>query len=118
MAAHDLVEIGADLLKKQPELDPLVAPDIRTGRASRAEFLHRGRDHPLLVFRLERHDIERNAGLLANGAGMFEVFLPGATPQVGQFVFEPDLQVKGVDVPKARLLHQAQGHGTVHAARQ
>src|SRR5207249_3901530 len=117
MAAHDFVETSVDLLEEQSELYPLVAPDIGTWSASGAKFLHRGRDDAFLVLGLERNDVERDAGLLTNRAGVLEVLLPRTIPQVGQFVFEPDLQIKSGNVPVPGLFHQPQGHGTVHAAR-
>ena len=53
MAADDFVETRLDLLEEQSEFDALVAPDVGTGRASGAKFLHRGRDDAFLVFVLE-----------------------------------------------------------------
>src|SRR5438876_9803299 len=117
MTADDLVEAGADLVAEQPELDPLVAPDVRTGRAAGAQLVHGSGHHAVLVLGLERKDLERHARLLTDGPGMSEVLLPGTAPQIGQLVFEPDLQIKGVQVPAPGLLGKAQGHGTVHATR-
>jgi hypothetical protein len=60
--------------------------------------------------------VERNAGLLADGPRITQVLLPGTTPQVGQFILEPDLEIKGTDVPVPGLFYQSQGNGTVNAA--
>src|SRR5690349_16394357 len=118
MAADDPVETGIDLLEEQTELDPLIAPDVRAGRASGAQFRKSLGDDALLILRLKRNNLERDASLLADSAGVFEVFLPGTASQVCQFVFEPDLEVKGAHVPMPLPLHQPQSHGTVHPARQ
>ena len=53
VAADEFVEAWVDLVEEQTELDPLVAPDVGTGRAPYPEFLHRGSDHTLVVLTLE-----------------------------------------------------------------
>ena len=57
----------------------------------------------------------RNLLLLTDSAGKFEILFPRATSQISQFVFQPDFQVKGRDVPVPCLLYQPQSHGTVNA---
>src|SRR5437762_10265955 len=104
MAAHDFVETGVDLLEEQPELDALVAPDVRAGRVPGAEFVQRGRGDAFLILCLERNNFERNAGFLTDRAGVMKVLLPGTISQVRQFVFEPDFQIKSRDVPVPGLL--------------
>ena len=118
MAAGNPVEAAADLLEEQPELDPLVAPDVRTGRAPGAEFLHGGRDDAFMILGLKRNDRQRHAGLLADRPRILEVFLPGTISKIGEFVFEPDLEIKSVNLLVPGLFHQKQSNRTVHPTRQ
>src|SRR5947199_8126670 len=104
VSADDFVEARPDLLQEQPELDPLVAPDVRARGPPRPKLFHGGGDDPFLVFALEGNDVQRDATLLAYRPRVLQILLPGTTSQVGQLVFEPDLQIKCADVPALALL--------------
>ena len=42
--------------------------------------------------------------------------LPGAVPQVGHFILQPDLEVPGGELVPALLGQESQGDGAVHAS--
>ena len=72
----------------------------------------------LEVLGLEGHDLKGDAELVADGADVADVLLPGAAAGEHGVVLEPDLQVAGAQVVLPLLHEQAQGDGAVDSSRE
>ncbi len=117
MSRCDLFKGWIHCVQKGSKLDAAVAVYVRAGRASGPQLLQGVSDNTVVILLLKRQDLERNVHGLTNGPGKIHILLPGAVAQPGEFLFQPDLDIKsGQVMPLIR--QQAQGHGAVDAARK
>ncbi len=112
------VDLIAHLVVERAEFDALVAEDVGGGRVPDAQFLQGVVHHPLVVFRLERDDLQGHPRRLAHGPGITHVLFPGTVAQIAELVLQPDLEVVGGHVGPALAQQFVQSHGTVDSARK
>ena len=81
------------------------------------EFAEDVLDDALLILGLQRNDLQRNLGLIANGARAGKVFFPRTITKKREFLLQPDLEVESGDFVALRFC-EMQGHGAVHPTRE
>ena len=85
------------------------------GVPPRSRFFQQIGDDAFPVGALQRDHRQRNAELAGDRAGVTKILLPGTLAEVFQFVFEPDLEIEGVQVVTC-LYEPRERDGAVHSS--
>jgi len=90
---HVRMGSGRQMIKKRPELDPLVAEDVRARCPTGTQFLNRIAHDPIVILELEGYDVEWHAGRITNLPGKGEILLPRTLAERLQLVFQPHFEI-------------------------